>query len=96
MSNDAQKLQDAMMAIHTCWGAPLYIIVILVLLYQEVEWSTFVGLGVMLCLVPITGMVAGERQTAARLFPFECERECHALGFDSWLQICRFAVMAGM
>lgn len=60
MSNDAQKLQDAMMAIHVVWGAPLYIIVILVLLYQEVGWSTFVGLGVMLMLVPLTGKVAGK------------------------------------
>jgi ATP-binding cassette subfamily C (CFTR/MRP) protein 1 len=30
MSNDAQKVQDAMSAIHTVWGSPLYIIVVLV------------------------------------------------------------------
>jgi hypothetical protein len=30
MSNDAQKVQDAMSAIHTIWGSPIYIIAILV------------------------------------------------------------------
>ena len=66
MSNDAQKLQDVMMAVHAVWGCPLYIVVILVLLYQEVEWSTFVGLGVMLFLVPFTGKLAAKLGTLRR------------------------------
>ncbi len=37
MSNDAQKLQDAMMAIHALWGSPLYIVAVLVLLWQQVR-----------------------------------------------------------
>ncbi|PNH11698.1 Canalicular multispecific organic anion transporter 1, partial [Tetrabaena socialis] len=58
MSNDAQKLQDAMFAIHAMWGSPAYIIAVLVLLWFEVGWATFVGLGVMLVMVPLTGKLA--------------------------------------
>jgi len=35
MSNDAQKLQDAMMAIHAIWGAPCYVVAILILLWFQ-------------------------------------------------------------
>ncbi|MEW5311498.1 MAG: hypothetical protein WDW38_003208 [Sanguina aurantia] len=54
MSNDAQKLQDAMMAIHSMWGSPLFIIAVLVLLWQQVGWATLVGLFIMLMLTPFT------------------------------------------
>lgn len=55
MSNDAQKLQDAMMAIHSMWGSPLFIVAVLVLLWQQVGWATLVGLFIMLMLTPFTG-----------------------------------------
>ena len=45
------------MQVHAIWGSPLIIIVVLFLLYREIEWACFVGLGVMLLLVPITGKV---------------------------------------
>eukprot|EP00197_Chlamydomonas_leiostraca_P002886 CAMPEP_0202857580 /NCGR_PEP_ID=MMETSP1391-20130828/470_1 /ASSEMBLY_ACC=CAM_ASM_000867 /TAXON_ID=1034604 /ORGANISM="Chlamydomonas leiostraca, Strain SAG 11-49" /LENGTH=1463 /DNA_ID=CAMNT_0049536397 /DNA_START=117 /DNA_END=4508 /DNA_ORIENTATION=- len=60
MSNDAQKLQDATMAIHAMWGSPCYIVAILVLLWYQVGWAMFVGLGIMLTIVPLTGMLAGK------------------------------------
>ncbi|GLI66142.1 hypothetical protein VaNZ11_009876 [Volvox africanus] len=60
MSNDAQKLQDAMFAIHAMWGSPTYIIAVLVLLWFEVGWATFVGLGIMLVMVPMTGALAAK------------------------------------
>eukprot|EP00879_Flechtneria_rotunda_P024838 GHRR01026356.1.p1 GENE.GHRR01026356.1~~GHRR01026356.1.p1 ORF type:complete len:469 (+),score=138.30 GHRR01026356.1:65-1408(+) len=59
MSNDAQKVQDVMLGIHTVWGAPALIVVVLVLLYQQVGWATFVGLGVMLLYSPISAKVSG-------------------------------------
>jgi ATP-binding cassette, subfamily C (CFTR/MRP), member 1 len=58
MSNDAQKIQDVMLAIHACWGSPLFIMAVLAMLYLQVEWATFVGLFVMLALGPLTGIVA--------------------------------------
>jgi hypothetical protein len=60
MSNDAQKVQDAMLSIHTIWGSPILIAAILALLYQQVGWATFVGLGVMLLLVPLSGVIISE------------------------------------
>ncbi|WIA12103.1 hypothetical protein OEZ85_012177 [Tetradesmus obliquus] len=59
MSNDAQKVQDVMLAIHTLWGAPALIIVILVLLYQQVGWSTFVGFGIAVLYSPLSTKVSG-------------------------------------
>lgn len=97
------RTQDAMMAIHALWGAPCYIIAVLILLWfqvgwfmglcgvrgpcawgrhglgrappstaacerathrallrpLQVGWAMFVGLAVMLCLVPISGARAG-------------------------------------
>lgn len=66
MSNDAQKIQDAMMAIHTLWGAPCLIVVILVLLYQQVGWATFVGLGVMVVYAPVSGERGRPRPASAK------------------------------
>jgi len=42
------------MAIHTLWGAPAMILVVLALLYQQVGWATFVGLVVMLMYSPVS------------------------------------------
>ncbi|KAG2439872.1 hypothetical protein HYH02_010502 [Chlamydomonas schloesseri] len=60
MSNDAQKLQDAVYDIHALWGGPICIIAILILLWFEVGWAMFVGLGVMLVMVPLTGMLVAK------------------------------------
>lgn len=75
MSNDAQKVQDAMLAIHTAWGAPALIVVILALLYQQVGWATFVGLAVMLVYTPLTGEFRTEM-----LLPEAHERAGRRLG----------------
>ena len=51
-------LQDAALAIHTLWGSPVFIIVVMALLYQQIQWACFVGLALMLVLAPLTGIVA--------------------------------------
>lgn len=53
--NSLNTWQDAMFAIHAMWGSPMFVIAVLVLLWFEVGWATFVGLGVMLVMVPFTG-----------------------------------------
>ena len=45
------------MSLHTAWGAPLFIIAILILLYVEIQWSAFVGLAAMLLLVPASTFI---------------------------------------
>lgn len=39
MANDAQKLQDAMMAIHAIWGAPAFVVAVLILLWFQASLS---------------------------------------------------------
>jgi ATP-binding cassette, subfamily C (CFTR/MRP), member 1 len=46
-----------MITIHTAWGAPIFIIAILTLLYREIQWAAFVGLGAMLLLVPASAYI---------------------------------------
>lgn len=58
MSADAQKVQDAFLTIHSLWGAPIMIVVILIFLYSYVKWATFVGLGVMLSVGPLAGSLS--------------------------------------
>lgn len=46
-----------MLQVHMIWGSPLMVVAIMVLLYREIKWACFVGLAVMLLLVPVTGMI---------------------------------------
>jgi ATP-binding cassette subfamily C (CFTR/MRP) protein 1 len=48
------QVQDVMLAIHTLWGAPVLIVVIIGLLYQQLGWATFVGLVVVAIYSPIS------------------------------------------
>lgn len=48
------QVQDVMLAIHTLWGAPVLIVVIVGLLYQQLGWATFVGLIVVAVYSPIS------------------------------------------
>ncbi|GMH40904.1 hypothetical protein BSKO_08808 [Bryopsis sp. KO-2023] len=58
MSVDAQKVQDATLAIHALWSSPVMVSIILVLLYNYVGWAAFVGLAVMLSLGPAAGRLS--------------------------------------
>ena len=55
-----------MITVHTVWGAPIFIIVILTLLYSEIEWAAFVGLGAMMLLVPATTFIGKKLGTLRR------------------------------
>jgi len=50
----APQVQDVMLAIHTLWGAPVLIVIILGLLYQQLGWATFVGLVVVVIYSPVS------------------------------------------
>ena len=47
MANDARRLQYFMFGINDLWIAPTTVAVGMYLLYAEVDWATFVGVGVM-------------------------------------------------
>lgn len=52
MSVDSHKLDDIFQYINLLWSAPFQIILALFLMYREIGWSTFAGLGVMLLIIP--------------------------------------------
>ncbi len=60
MSNDAQKVTEFFPTIHEIWAAPALIAASIWLLYNVLEWSTFVGLAVIFMLIPLTGFTAGK------------------------------------
>ena len=43
MSNDVNKLQDLFQLLHNLWGAPIFIVASFVMLYDVIQWSSFVG-----------------------------------------------------
>jgi hypothetical protein len=51
-------MQEVTQLMHLTWGSPFIIFAVIVLLYREIRWACFVGLGVMLIFVPLTGLVA--------------------------------------
>lgn len=57
MSNDTTQLQRFLQFVGFTLVAPIQIIIALVLIYQQVGNATWVGVGFMLCLVPVNGVV---------------------------------------
>mmetsp|Transcript_24347 Transcript_24347/g.52185 ORF Transcript_24347/g.52185 Transcript_24347/m.52185 type:complete len:1508 (-) Transcript_24347:383-4906(-) len=57
MSNDTQQLQRFLQFFGFTLIAPIQIIISLILIYRQVGNATWVGVGFMLCLVPVNGVV---------------------------------------
>mmetsp|Transcript_3880 Transcript_3880/g.5967 ORF Transcript_3880/g.5967 Transcript_3880/m.5967 type:complete len:1464 (+) Transcript_3880:108-4499(+) len=57
MSNDTTQLQRFLQFVGFTLVAPIQIIIALVLIYGQVGNATWVGVGFMLCLIPINGVV---------------------------------------
>jgi ATP-binding cassette, subfamily C (CFTR/MRP), member 1 len=58
MSNDVNKLQDVFQLLHNIWGAPIFIIAAFAMLYDVIQWSTFIGFLCIIVAAPFTFMVA--------------------------------------
>jgi ATP-binding cassette subfamily C (CFTR/MRP) protein 1 len=58
MSNDVNKLQDLFQLLHNLWGAPIFIVASFVMLYDVIQWSSFVGFACIIVAAPLTFMVA--------------------------------------
>ena len=55
---DLQRLQDMLQYIYILWFAPLNTILSIVLLWFQIGWVCFVGLGMMVCGILINFMLA--------------------------------------
>ena len=56
MSNDVNKLQDLFQLLHNLWGAPIFIVASFVMLYDVIQWSSFVGFA---CIIVAAPMIPG-------------------------------------
>ena len=68
MSNDVNKLQDVFQLLHNIWGAPIFIIAAFAMLYDVIEWSTFIGFLCIIVAAPFTFMVAKTLFSTVRHF----------------------------
>lgn len=62
MQVDAQKFQDVFISINMLWSCPLQIILAMVMLYGELQASTFVGLSVTILMLPFNAVLMGRLQ----------------------------------
>ncbi|KAI9595888.1 ABC transporter type 1, transmembrane domain-containing protein [Syncephalis fuscata] len=58
VSNDVQCFETASAHAHFIWAAPLELILIMVALYLRIGWAAFVGMGVLIMLVPLHSLFA--------------------------------------
>lgn len=56
LSNDVNRFDLVSVFIHSMWSAPLFAFVVGYLLYREVGWAGFVGIGAVFLVVPIQCM----------------------------------------
>ncbi|KAK3825331.1 MAG: ATP-binding cassette transporter 1 [Benniella sp.] len=57
MSMDTQRIQDVTTYLHVIWSAAFQVILILYLLYRTLGWATFVGLALLIAMIPLNGKV---------------------------------------
>ena len=57
MSSDTQKLVEFSQQVHNLWSAPIIIAVGVYELYQQVGYAAILGLVVMICFLPVAGLM---------------------------------------
>lgn len=65
-SQDTRTLGQFMMFINNAVMAPVEIVVALLLLYFQVDWSAFIGFSMLLCTIPLSQQVIGYVNTVRR------------------------------
>jgi hypothetical protein len=59
MSVDVQRFMDLLPYLNMLWSAPLQIVLCCIFMYQELEYSIFPGVAIMIAAIPLNGVVAG-------------------------------------
>lgn len=62
MSVDAQRLMDVVTYLYAIYTTPIQITLALILLYKYLGPSVFAGFGIMVLLIPLNFVVAGQGQ----------------------------------
>jgi ABC-type multidrug transport system fused ATPase/permease subunit len=94
LTNDAQKLLDALPLIHLSWATPSMILIAGVMLVDLAGWAALSGMALLLCLVPANlWLVSQLKATRAAHLPrsdarvsrcVELVRSSRALKFNGW------------
>lgn len=58
MSNDCQTIERFITQVHGLWSNPAIVMVTLALLYNVIQWSSFVGLGSVVLVVPVMATIS--------------------------------------
>uniref|UniRef100_A0A336M8S7 CSON013802 protein n=1 Tax=Culicoides sonorensis TaxID=179676 RepID=A0A336M8S7_CULSO len=66
LSNDVGRFDTSILFIHYLWISPLEIIAVTVILYYQIEWSVFAGVGFLLAFMPLQ-MYIGKLAASLRL-----------------------------
>ena len=59
MSVDVQRFMDLMPMFNMLWSAPFQMGLCIYFMYQELQGSVFVGMGIMILAIPLFGVVGG-------------------------------------
>ena len=51
------EMQGIVQSINDLWVLPLTILAVIVLLYRQIQWATFVGIGMSLLLLPVSALM---------------------------------------
>ena len=62
ISGDANLIATVPAYLHVCWSAPLRIVIALFMLYQELGFSAFVALALIVVMMPLQKFVVGKFQ----------------------------------
>lgn len=75
MINDAMRVSEFVFHVHDTWSAPLQVAVVTFMLWMQLQWSAFAGLGVMVLLIPVNIVIASKmRSIHTKLMDFKDQR----------------------
>lgn len=86
MAIDAQAFVEGMALIHSVWTSPVIILVVIGLLYNQVGPSAFAGVGVMVCIFPISMQIARKSMMLTLLQKRQTDQRVSIL--SEILQVC--------
>lgn len=66
MSNDAQRLPDAALTVHSLWSTPIFLIAAIALLVQLVGTAAIAGIVFLVCMIPFQGYLATKQMGLQR------------------------------
>ena len=91
LTNDAQKLLDALPLFHQLWATPTIILAAAFLLVSLAGWASLLGIAVLVCLIPTNlSIVRQMRQARARRMPLADLRVARCVEMVKGIRVLKF------